>query len=78
MSALYAAGVLPLPGDQVPISPVAAPLAVETDTITVLWTEACEEPGWAYLTGTWSDGRAGRVMVWLDRIVVRRAVPATS
>lgn len=72
MSAVYATGVLPLPGDQVSISPAVAPLAVGTDVLTVRWTERCETPGWVYLVGTWRDGNAGRVMVWLDRIIVRR------
>lgn len=72
MSAVYAPGVLPLPGDQVPISPAVAPMAVGTDTLTVAWTEPCDTNGWAYLVGRWPDGRPGRVMVWVDRIVVRR------
>jgi len=78
VSAVYVLGVLPLPGDQVPISPAVAPQAVRTDMLTVLWTQPCETPGWAYLTGTWSDGRAGRVMVWVDRILVRRGSGRTS
>ena len=73
MSALYPPGVLPLPGDQVLISERVAPLALEADVLTVRWTEPCDEPGWAHLTGTWTDGRAGRVMVWIERIVVRRS-----
>lgn len=72
-TALYVPGVLPVDGDQVRISPRVAPDMVGEDTLTVRWTQPCETPGWAYLTGTWSNGRAGRVMVWLDRIVVRRA-----
>lgn len=72
MSAVYASGVLPRPGDQVPISPAVAPLAIGRDTLTVHWTEPCDTRGWAYLVGTWaSDGLPGRVMVWVDRIVVR-------
>lgn len=73
MSAVYASGVLPLPGDKVPISPAVAPLAVGTDVLTVCRTHPCDTPGWAYLVGTWRDGRPSRVMVWLDRIIVRRA-----
>jgi hypothetical protein len=75
LSAVYLTGAMPLPGDQVPINSAVAPLAVADDVLTVLWTQPCETPGWAYLTGRWRDGRAGRVMVWLDHLVIRR--PAT-
>ena len=76
MTAVYAAGVLPLPGDQVLIDERVAPLAVEADVLTVHWTDPCDEPGWAHLTGTWPDGRAGRVLVWIDHILVRRTTIA--
>jgi hypothetical protein len=72
VSTLYLTGATPLPGDQVPITPAVAPLAVADDVLTVRWVQPCETPGWAYLTGTWPDGSAGRVMVWLDHLVIRR------
>lgn len=75
MSATYLTGVMPQPGDQVPVSPAVAPLAVAEDVLTVLWVQPCETPGWAHLTGTWRDGHAGRVMVWLDHLVIRRPAP---
>ncbi|BCJ33547.1 hypothetical protein Athai_10500 [Actinocatenispora thailandica] len=76
MSAVDVTGAMPLPGDQVPISPAVAPLAVGADILTVLWVQHCETPGWAYLTGTWPGGQAARVMVWLDHLVLRRPTPA--
>lgn len=72
MSAVYAAGVTPLRGDQVRITKFVAPTCTRTGTLTVHWTQPTGQDGWAYVTGTWPDGSAGRVMVWLDRVVVRR------
>jgi hypothetical protein len=72
VSAIYITGATPLPGDQVPITPAVAPLAVGEDVLTVLWVRHCETPGWAYLTGRWRDGHAGHVMVWLDHLIIRR------
>lgn len=74
--AVHIPGVLPIEGDQVVIDDRVAPLAVGRDTMTVLWSELCDDHGWADLVGHWSDGRAGRVMVWIDRVVVRRVIRA--
>lgn len=78
MSAVYAPGVMPRRGDQVLITPSVAPATAGTDTLTVHWTQPCDTHGWAYLTGAWSDGRAGRVMVWVDRILVHRITTTSS
>ncbi|GIL28951.1 hypothetical protein [Actinocatenispora comari] len=77
MSAVYAPGVLPRPGDQVHITRSVAPTAVAEGVLSVAWTEPCDTDGWAYLVGRWPDGRPGRAMVWIDRIVVRRSNHAT-
>jgi hypothetical protein len=79
VSAVYAPGVLPLNGDQVRITERVAPTESGDRWLTVEWARPCDDPTWAHLTGRWDDGRPGHAMVWLDRIVVRRAgEPAAS
>lgn len=74
MIAVHIPGVLPIAGDRLVIDQRVAPLAVGRDTMTVLWSELCDDHGWAYVVGHWSNGHAGRVMVEIDRVVVRRMI----
>lgn len=67
-------GWAPTPGDEALINGLSVRWFPAERWLVVEHVEPCGDPAWAWLTGRWvDDGGAGRVMVWLDRLLVRKA-----
>lgn len=63
----------PAPGDIALVNRVSSPDWVGERRLRVDAVEPCPDPSWAWLTGRWlDDGTSGRVLVWLDRLLVHK------
>lgn len=72
-SAEVTVGWAPAPGDEALINGVSARWFPHDRWLGVDHVEPCADRRWAWLSGRWvDDDSAGRVMVWVDRLLVRR------
>lgn len=67
-------GITPVAGDEVLVCAHCVYRYPGVRWLLVERVEPCPDPAWAWLTGRWvDDGSRGRVMAWLDRVLVRKA-----
>lgn len=73
MSVVFA-GIAPVTGDEVLVSSVSVYRCRAARWLRAERIDPCADRRWAWITGTFvDDGSVGRVMVWLDRALVRKA-----
>lgn len=72
MTVVICSGIAPIAGDEALITATSAPNATGARWLLVTGVNRCDDPSWAWLDGTWDDGTAGRVMAWIDHLIVRR------
>lgn len=67
-------GILPAAGDEALVTGRSAPNATGARWLRVRAVRPCADPGWAWLTGDWTDhhGGTGHVMVWVDHLLIRK------
>lgn len=67
-------GVAPAVGDEVLVSAASVYRCRDARWLHVEHIQRCRDERWAWITGTFTDDDShGRVMVWLDRALVRPA-----
>lgn len=72
-------GWAPAPGDEALVNGLSVRGFSTERWLRVERVQPCDDPAWAWLTGRWDDDdSAGRVMVWLDRLLVRRSTVRNS
>lgn len=67
-------GIAPAVGDEVLVSAVSVYRCRTARWLRVEHLDPCRDERWAWITGTFADDDTrGRVMVWLDKVLVRQA-----